>query len=183
MNLFTPWRRLSTRLLLEHPELTVVADTLELPAGGMVEWVRYADIPESAAVVAVNSDGHVLVEHQYSPVLERAVFEFPAGYLKPGEQTVDAAQRELAEEIGATAASLTLLGEYIRDTRRMTARTTVFLARDLTFGDPHPEPTEVIDFAWYSASEIAHLIKTGAVESGTCLAAWALFLAASGRKS
>src|SRR5712691_3538216 len=56
-----------------------------------------------AAVVAVDADGQVLLVRQHRPAVDAHVLELPAGLVDPGEQPIDTARRELAEETGFAA--------------------------------------------------------------------------------
>jgi ADP-ribose pyrophosphatase len=66
--------------------------------------------PGAVAVVAVTDDRSVVLVRQYRPAVDRWLLEVPAGTRdvdgEPPEQT---AHRELAEEVGLAAGSLTLL--------------------------------------------------------------------------
>ncbi len=66
--------------------------------------------PGAVAIVPVTDHDRVVLVHQYRPALDRWLIEIPAGTRdvegEPGEST---AHRELAEEVGYTAAALTLL--------------------------------------------------------------------------
>ncbi len=70
-----------------------------------------------AAVIAAVEDGHVLLVEQFRVPLGRNCLELPAGLIGDdaggeGEETLVAAARELEEETGYRAATLTDLGMY-----------------------------------------------------------------------
>jgi ADP-ribose pyrophosphatase len=66
--------------------------------------------PGAVAVVAVTDTDRVVLVHQYRPAVDRWVLEVPAGTCDvPGEATEATAGRELGEEVGYAATSLTLL--------------------------------------------------------------------------
>ncbi len=66
--------------------------------------------PGAVAVVAVTDDASVVLVRQYRPALDRWILEIPAGTCDVvGEPDVDAARRELAEEVGYAADRLDLL--------------------------------------------------------------------------
>jgi 8-oxo-dGTP pyrophosphatase MutT (NUDIX family) len=66
--------------------------------------------PGAVAMVAITDSDTVILVHQYRPALDKWLLEIPAGTCdvdgEPGEVT---ARRELAEEAGVSAGSLTLL--------------------------------------------------------------------------
>lgn len=70
-----------------------------------------------AAVIAAVEDGHVLLVEQHRVPLGRNCLELPAGLIgdgdgEEGEDTLTAAGRELEEETGYRAASLTDVGTF-----------------------------------------------------------------------
>ena len=60
-------------------------------------------------MVAITPAGIVLLEKQFRPPLGRDVIELPAGLVDPGENMEAAAKRELIEETGWSAGSLSFL--------------------------------------------------------------------------
>jgi len=66
--------------------------------------------PGAVAVVPLTDDGCVVLVHQYRPAVDRWVLEIPAGTCDVADEPPDTtAHRELAEEVGYAAESLTLL--------------------------------------------------------------------------
>ena len=59
-----------------------------------------------AAVVAVDQAGQVLLVRQLRPAVDAALLELPAGLVDAGEEPIDCAGRELAEETGHAATTL-----------------------------------------------------------------------------
>ncbi|MEJ7787434.1 MAG: NUDIX hydrolase, partial [Solirubrobacteraceae bacterium] len=60
----------------------------------------FIDVPDSALALAISSDRRVLLVTQRRPALEKVTLEFPGGSLHPGENAIEGAERELAEETG-----------------------------------------------------------------------------------
>jgi len=79
--------------------------------GSSAKRVRI-DHPEAAAVVPFLSDREILLVRQYRYALGRETLEIPAGKLDPSEKPEECAGRELLEETGYEAGSLTLLYTY-----------------------------------------------------------------------
>jgi 8-oxo-dGTP diphosphatase len=83
-----------------------------------------------AAVAGAPSAPRVLLIQRGNPPF-RGRWALPGGFVEEGEQVIDAAPRELAEETGLRVARLTLLGVYDtpgRDPRGWTV-SVVYLAR------------------------------------------------------
>lgn len=83
--------------------LKVHRDRVRLPDGreGFREYIRH---PGACAIVALFSDGSVLLERQFRYPNARVFIEIPAGKLEPGEPHLETAKRELLEETGYVAA-------------------------------------------------------------------------------
>jgi ADP-ribose pyrophosphatase len=86
-------------------------DTVTLPDGkdSQREWIAH---PGAAAVVPLYGDGSTVLLRQFRYPSQREFLEVPAGKLdKPGEPPEEVAARELVEEAGIRAATLTSLGK------------------------------------------------------------------------
>lgn len=77
----------------------VVTCNYLLPDGRTAEWDLLAG-GDSVAVVAITSDGQVVLVRQYRPGPGRILDELPGGGVEAGEVPTDAARRELLEETG-----------------------------------------------------------------------------------
>jgi len=86
----------------------LVVDEVEYPSGhrGVRE---VAEHPGGAVVVPLLDDGSVLLVNQFRYPVKKNLFELPAGKLAAGEDPKVCAVRELEEETGYTAGTLTKL--------------------------------------------------------------------------
>ena len=91
-------KRLKRELQCEGAITKYYKDTVLLPNGNTAVW-DFVGHNGAAAVVPVLEDGRLLMVTQYRNALDRFTLEIPAGGLNPGEPTIDAAARELKEEI------------------------------------------------------------------------------------
>src|SRR4249919_2134394 len=83
--------------------LAVRRDNVRMPAGGtsVREIMEHAG---AVAIAALDGDDRLMMIYQYRHALERRLWEMPAGLLDvAGEDAVETARRELAEEVGLTA--------------------------------------------------------------------------------
>jgi ADP-ribose pyrophosphatase len=128
-------------------------------------------------VIAIDSQSRILVEREYSYVPNAWLYQFPGGGMSAGETPEHAANRELREEVGLAAASLTPIGSFHLQHRLSAARLHLFVGTDLT---AHPaetsDPYECgIEVHWMTEAEIQGLIARGEVTNSPMLAAWALY--------
>lgn len=110
---------------------TMRVDTVRMPDGGTVER-EIAERPNAVAMVPLTDTGEVVLVRQYRHAVGRYELEIPAGLLDvEGEPEDDAAQRELAEEIGVTAAVLRRLTCFHNSSGWSDEATIVYLATGL----------------------------------------------------
>jgi ADP-ribose pyrophosphatase len=182
------WETLSTKRVFEHPHhLPIVEDRVRLPAGSEVDWLRYGDerdgyrVVESVTAICQREDGRVLIGWQWCHGPQRDVDEFPGGASVVGEPLEDATRRELKEEVGVEARQLALLGSYLADNRRYPGMFHVYLATDLTVGEPRPEVGEDVRREWWLPDEVDEGVRSGRLQNMSTLASWAVFRASNPR--
>lgn len=101
---------------------------------GKWEYVGRARGIRAAVILAVE-DGHVLLVEQYRVPLGKNCIELPAGLIgdgNEGEDSLEAAGRELEEETGYRADRLENLGEYYSSPGMVSEAFTLVRAQGLT---------------------------------------------------
>ena len=109
-----------------------VGGVVDLGEAGTVtrEYVRH---PGAVAVILMNDDDDVLLLRQYRHAARAELWEPPAGLLDvPGEDPLEAARRELAEEADLVAASWWVLADYLSSPGGSDEALRIYLARDAT---------------------------------------------------
>ena len=127
------------------------------------------EYPPSVVLVVTEEDRLVLVRQQ-RPGSDGPVVELPAGKVEPGETTLAAAARELAEECGLSAAGWHTLGSFWAAPAYSTERVTVLTAEVDGIAFAEPDSDERIEVLRVPAAEAA-----GYVEDATSLAALTLY--------
>ncbi len=127
-------------------------------------------------------DPWVVIERQYRYAAGQFLWELPAGKLDPGEDPLDGARRELAEETGYTASRWSSLVYYFPSPGFLGEGMHIFLAEGLIAGDPHPEEDEKIDFRLVRLSELLDRIDKGSIVDGKTLVATLLYARKIGTK-
>ena len=132
-----PWQTLSTNVVYDNGRLRLREDRVIQPDGNAGSYT-FIEIPwPVVAVVPVAPDGQsVYLVRQWRYPWGRNSWEIPAGTCEPGEEPLQGAQRELAEEIGMHAHSWQPLGEGA-SSATLAARYHLFLARDLAPANGH----------------------------------------------
>jgi ADP-ribose pyrophosphatase len=139
-------RIVSSLTVYEGPVFSVTTDQVEEPNGVRA---RRDVIHHSGSVVVLAVDDstatpRVLLERQYRHAATDYLWELPAGRIDPGEQELKAAQRELLEETGYTAAKWRRILKFYASPGFVAETMSVFLATGLRAGEAQPEEDEII---------------------------------------
>jgi len=160
------WRRTSARYLFESRWFKLRHDDVTLPDGTPITYTMI-EHPGFAIVVPILPDGQVLLERLYRYTLQSYSLECPAGGLD-GEVPEQAARRELREETGYLATTLTPLASFNGSTGISDEVFHVFLATGLTRGGgPEREPTEQMELVTVPLAEAVRLAASGGIRDGS----------------
>lgn len=170
-------RSLSSETVYDGVLLHVKRDEVRLPDGETSgrEWI---DHPGAAAAVPVDADGNVVLLRQYRFGPRREFWEVPAGKCdQPGEDPLDIAKRELAEEAGIEAQTWTLLGATYPAIGYSNEVIHLFLAEGLSRVEEHADDDEFVEPFRVPFAEAAAMARRGEIEDAkSCVA---LLLAAA----
>jgi ADP-ribose pyrophosphatase len=86
----------------------------------------------------------------------KRLLELPAGTLEEGEQPLESAKRELAEEVGLHGGRWRELGAFFTTPGFCNERMHVFLAEDVEHGEASPEEDEDVEVVRWRIDEIEH---------------------------
>lgn len=168
------WQRIKTHTLLRHPRLQVFEDDIKLPTGEIIQYLRFAST-NGVCIICIQGD-EVLVQQEYSYPPDAILYQFPGGAIEIDETPEQAAEREVLEESGYKADSLTQLGFFYTNNRRDSAKMFVFLAENGTSGlKTNQDKEEEITSEWIKISDLQHMITEGGITNFSMLASWALF--------
>lgn len=118
---------LSSRRGFDGKHLHLRVDAVRLPSGR--ESVReVVEHPGSVAVLALTPAAEAILIRQYHHAIGRTLLGLPAGTAEPGESPLDTARRELREETGYDAGSLSFLIDYFVSPGYTTERMTIVRA-------------------------------------------------------
>lgn len=163
MSTHNPWKRLSSKLIYQNPWITVREDQVIRPDGkegiyGVV-MTRLA-----TGVIAMTPAQEVYLVGQYRYTTEEYSWEIVEGGAEPGEPALEAAQRELLEETGLSAAHWEPLGGELHLTNcHSDERGYLFLATGLTEGIASPEGTEELQVKKVPLAEALAMVDDGTI--------------------
>lgn len=155
-------RVISSKELLRNKLFTIVDEVARDPSGFEIHRsiVRH---PGSAVMMAVDERERILLVKQFRLPAEQDLWELPAGRIDPGETALQAAKRELREETGYSAKKWTKLITFWASPGYVDEKMNLFLASDLTPGQPHPMEDERIDMRWFQKKEVHELVGSGKI--------------------
>lgn len=167
-----PWETLSTKVILNHKLLSITEDSVKLPNGKSITYVRHSpSVNDSVIVIAVNEAGNILVQKEYSYPPNKIMHQLPGGSMKPDETIEVAAKRELAEESGYSAHKITHIGSYFVVNRLSDKKQHVLLFTDLFKYKLDEDVDEFIETLWLSRETITDMIADGKIDNINMLAA------------
>ena len=157
------WETISRKIILRHSKfLTVESHAIKLPDGQIIPDWPWLIIPSAAIVLAVTDDKKFLCFRQTKYAVEGTSLAPVGGMVEPNETPLDAAKRELLEEMGYEASDWIDLGSYILDPNRGIATMYLFLALNAKqVAKPNSDDLEDQDLLFLSRNEMENALKTG----------------------
>ncbi len=133
---------------------------LEFSNGQQREYERII-APGAGAVliIPILDKNHVIMIREYSVGTERYELVFPKGKIDPGEEVLEAANRECMEEIGFRAEQLTHFGRMTIAPGYLGFKTHIVLAENLIEDKRQGDEPEELEQLICSIHDIEHLIQ------------------------
>ena len=148
--------------------LDVRSDRVALPDGSETRR-EYIVHPGAVMIVALLGDDRVVVERQWRYPMGRAMLEFPAGKLEPGEPVLDCAVRELIEETGYRAAEWARAGILHNAIGYSDEGIEIWFARGLSLGERRLDAGEFLDVFEASVDALEDAARRGEVTDAKTL--------------
>jgi ADP-ribose pyrophosphatase len=98
----SPWKRLTLEEILSEP-VRLVRERLLTHTGKEITYIYRPGPVAASFVLPVTEGATALLIRQYRHPTGKFLLEVPAGKVDPGETPMEAAKRELMEEVGAEA--------------------------------------------------------------------------------
>lgn len=161
-------KRVRKNTLHKGKSIDFCVDDVTLPDGKPATR-EYIDHPGAVGVVPVLGDGRIVLVRQYRYPVEEVTLELPAGKLAKGEDPVACVQRELAEETGYTAGTITPLLDYWPTPAFANEVLHLYVAEGLKEGAVHPDADEFIETVEMPLEEALGLCRRGFVKDSKTL--------------
>lgn len=140
-----PWTRKSVSVPYRNAWIQVEHHEVVDPSGseGIYGVVRFRH--RALGCIPLHDDGTITLVGQHRYPLDRYFWEIPEGGGRPGHDPLEEMKRELAEETGLVAATWIPLGGIDMSNSVTDETALLWLARDLSQGESHPESVEQIE--------------------------------------
>lgn len=165
------WKKLSSRTVYDNPWMTVIEDKVINPRGGENNYGHVHFKNKAIAIVPLDDEGNTWVVGQDRYTIGEYSWEVPMGGSHPGEAPIDTARRELREETGLTAATLTLLMRLHTSNSITDEEGFAFVARDLELGEPDFDEMEDLAIRKLPLTEAIEMIRRGEITDAISVAA------------
>jgi ADP-ribose pyrophosphatase len=152
-----PWKTLSSTPIYRNRWLALREDLVELPDGRTTIY-GVVTCGECVGILPFLDPETVLLIRQYRYVAGRMTWEMPTGGVHAGESLEEAAQRELAEEIGYRAGRLTSISTYHTSKSVLDETAHLFLGEGMERLALPPDETEFIEVRTFPFAEVLRMV-------------------------
>jgi 8-oxo-dGTP pyrophosphatase MutT (NUDIX family) len=164
-----PWTIKGSRSVYRGKMMEVFEDEVVQPDGkdGTYSTIRMKD---GVSIIALDEEGQAYLVREFRYALGRDDVETVGGAVDEGEEPIEAARRELREELGIEAEEWTELGLLHHTTSLVDSSSTMFLARRLKFREKDEDSGEVLETVKLPFAEAVGKALGGEfTDSNTCV--------------
>ncbi|MBI3861669.1 MAG: NUDIX hydrolase [Planctomycetia bacterium] len=160
-----PWKILQSHDIYRDAWMHIRKDDVIRPDGAPGTH-GVVILKSGVSVLPLDADNRVYLTEEFHYAVGRHTIEVVSGGRDADEPPLEAARRELAEELGITADEWIDLGPFDPFTTMLFAPAQLFLARGLHFGASRPEGTENIRCLTASFDEAVEMVMDGRITHG-----------------
>jgi 8-oxo-dGTP pyrophosphatase MutT (NUDIX family) len=165
------WKKLASRVVWENDWMQVLEDDVIHPGGGKNKYGHVRFKNRAVAILPLDDDGNTWLVGQQRYTLDAWSWELPMGGAPLDEDLLEAAQRELREETGLTAARWSELMKLHTSNSITDEYGVVYVARELTAGETDFEETEALEVRRLPLDEAVAMVERGEITDAISVAA------------
>ena len=166
---------INTRRVFQGRLIDVRVDTVRMSNCRFTQREIVA-VGNSVCVVPIDEKSNVILVRQYRKAVEKVLLEVPAGGIRVGENSEQAALRELQEETGYVADELELLSFFWTTPGFTTEGMSAYMATGLTPGCVNQDEDENIEVVMVPLQDVNEMMASGIIQDGKSIAALTLVL-------
>jgi ADP-ribose pyrophosphatase len=170
-----PWSATVIDTLATNPYFSVLLQHVTVPDGTHRNYYTLNFATPAVGIVARRGTDVLLVK-QYRFIVDEYVWAIPSGGVAESETSYAAAARELKEETGYTALSMSPLLHCYASYGCSNQRYDIFLAEDVEESGSPIDANEVLDVRWFSSDELVALIQANGIVDNLSLSPLLLVL-------
>jgi len=164
-----PYGVLGSRNVYKNRWFSVREDRIIRP-GGMEDSIGVIEMKAGSSVLAITDKDEVYLVKEYKYGIERDSIETMSGALEPNETPLEAAKRELKEELGLEATEWVELGVVDPFTTAVRSPNYMFLAMGVKEGENNPEEGELLEVVRVPLSEAVDMaMRSEITHSASCV--------------
>lgn len=164
-----PYKVLASREVYANRWLRVREDQVVRP-GGPHGLFGIVEMKAGSSVLALTATREAYLVKEFKYGIERDSVEVVSGAIEEGEVPLEAAKRELREEVGLVAAKWVDLGVVDPFTTVVKSSNFMFLALEVSQAEASPDEGEVLETLKISFSETVEMVMRGEItHAGSCV--------------
>ena len=165
------WKTKSTNVVYENPWIKISHEEVITPkdTDGIYGVVHFKNT--AIGVVPIDDEGNTWLVKQSRYALDQYTWEIPEGGCPYGEEPINAAKRELEEEVGLQARHWEQLMTMHLSNSVTDEFCVVFVARNLFAGTQQLESTEDIEYNKLPLADAIEMVKSGEITDAISVAA------------
>ena len=168
--------RVEENRIFDGKILAVRCDKVRTPSG-RIATREVVEHKSAVGMLAVTDRKSVLLVRQYRYAVNEVTLEICAGLVEKGEDPVQAAEREMQEELSVKAKNLYKIGDFYASPGFCTEMFTLFVADGLENSSLPQDEDENVSVVEVLLSDIPEIIKDGKIRDSKTFAALSWLMA------
>ena len=159
-----PWKINSTKKYYDSPWISLIEHQVTRPKGDPGIYVIAEFKHRAICVLPLDENYNTWIVGQFRLPINEYSWEIPEGGGPFSEEPLDSAKRELMEECGIEAKEWKLIAETYMSNAGTDEKAMIYVARNLSFHQSNPEPTEVLEVQKLPFEELFQMVMRGDVK-------------------
>ncbi len=163
-------KTMKSERIYEGKVINLRVDTVELPDR---KYSKREIVEHDGAVgiLAVTGEGKLIFVKQFRKSVEEILLEIPAGRIETDEAPIDCAKRELEEETGFKANSMSKMMDFYTSPGFSNEILHIYLAQNLSPGTASPDEDEYIEVIYLTLDEALKRLEAGEIKDSKTIIA------------